>query len=305
MKGRLYRWADRWAVRIADRMGVTISRAKPLDLRGQDIHPLEAWYRAGRYQPVLMDVPLSKLRGLGSAAYPCTQDSGHPFIETLLEYESGSVRCYQGSVLENFYRKWQPQSAAEYLDVDDSQESASLQKIEATAAVFPWSRHDSSVQRGNVSQAIRLVSKKSSGRVPIDMATWHFFGPATKIAGEFEYQRIIDIYQSIKRQGFVRKDTFDGDVKGTLMVKDKEWRFLIGGGGQHRVSALSTMSFSVAPVRVFDHLPMIVRREDSSLWPLVAAGVFDEKTALSIFDRVFEGRQPRAISWLDGNEVQF
>jgi hypothetical protein len=43
MKNRIYRWTDRRIVGLADRMGVTLAIAKPLDLRGCDIHPLEAY----------------------------------------------------------------------------------------------------------------------------------------------------------------------------------------------------------------------------------------------------------------------
>ena len=292
MKSRLYRWADRWAVRVADRMGVTIARAKPLDLRGCDIHPLEAWYRAGRYQSVLMDVPLSKLRGLGSAAFPCTRDSGHPFIETLLEYQSGKTRSYAGSALEQFYQNWQPKNAAEYFGVGDDLECAKLRELDAVEAVLPWSRNAPTLQRANVEHAITKASVSKFGRVMGGRNRWHFFGPATKESGMHEYRRLIDTYTAIANNGFQRQDISDGDIRGTLMVDADDWCLLIGGGGQHRSGALSALAVDAAPVRVFYNLPMIVRREDCGHWPHVVDGLFDQTVALRIFDRIFKGCPP-------------
>ncbi|WP_083499543.1 hypothetical protein [Thioalkalivibrio nitratireducens] len=292
MKSRLYRWADRWAVRVADRMGVTLARAKPLDLRGCDIHPLEAWYRAGRYQPVLMDVPLSKLRGLGSAAFPCTRDSGHPFIETLLEYESGKTRSYAGSALERFYQNWQPKNAAEHLGVGDDPECAKLRELDAIEAVLPWSRNDPALQRANVEGAVTLTSLSESGRTMVARNRWHLLGPATEESGTHEFWRLIDAYRSIKGNGFQRRDVSDGDIRGTVMFDGDDWCVWIGGGGQHRVSVICAQGFAAAPVRVFYHIPTVVRREDSSYWPHVVDGLFTQRAALRVFDRIFEGRAP-------------
>ncbi|WP_006786932.1 hypothetical protein [Thiorhodospira sibirica] len=292
IKNHFYRWADRWAVRLADRMGVTLARAKPLDLRGCDIHPIEAWYRAGRYQPVLMDVPLSKLRGLGSAAFPCTQDSGHPFIETLMDYESGKVRTYAGSALERFYQNWQPKNAAEYLGVDDIPRCEKLRELQATEGVFPWSRNDPKSYGETVNHVIRKASSSPYGKIKQTQNRWHLFGPATSESSEHEHRRLIGAYTSIKNKGYQRNSTNDGDIRGTLMLSNNDWCILIGGGGQHRSSVLSVLGLITVPVRLFYNLPMIVRREDSSYWPHVVDGLFTKEAAINIFDRIFEGRQP-------------
>ena len=292
MKRRLYHWADRWAVRVADWMGLTLARATPLDLRGCDIHPLEAWYRAGRYQPVLMDVPLSKLRGLGSAAFPCTRDSGHPFIETLLEYESGKTRGYAGSALERFYQNWQPKNAAEYLGIADDPGCAKVRELEAVEEVLPWRREYPSIQQKTVRYSVTRNSASKRGRIQEGKDRHNFFGPATDEFVAHEYERLINAYTSIANYRFQRRDTSDGDIRGTVILDDDEWCVLISGGGQHRSSALAALGFDVAPVRLFYSLPMIVRRDESSYWPHVIDGLFEKRAALKIFDRVLDGRSP-------------
>ena len=291
-KDRLFRLADQWAVSFADRMGVTIARAKPLDLRGCDTHPVEAWYRAGRYQPVLMEVPLSKLRGLGSAAFPCTRDSGHPFIETLLEYESGKTRSYAGSALERFYQRWQPRSAAECLGVGAPRRRSKLTELDAIEAVFPWNRHHPSVKREIVGHAVRLASRAAYGRILETNNRWHFFGPATAESGEQEYRRLVKAYASIKRTGYKRSNNADGDIRGVLLFRDDRWCVQIDGGGQHRSCAMSALGYTEVPVRLFYCPPMIVRPEECAYWPHVANGLFDPEGALSFFERVFSGKQP-------------
>ena len=288
MKSRLYRWADRWAVRLADRMGVTLARAKPLDLRGCDIHPLEAWYRASRYQPVLMDVPLSKLRGLGSAAFPCTRDSGHPFIETLLEYESGKTRSYAGSALERFYQNWQPRNAAEYFGFDTDSVSQRLLSLQPVAAVFPWHRFQPSDRK---SVYVQEITERHGTRYhDLYLKNWNLCGPVDPAFGDKEFERIVSVYSLVKKD-YARRNAFDGDITGLLMVHGGSW-FIQIQSGQHRVSALSAAGQTQIPIRLFFHLPMTVRREDSAHWPHVVDGLFRHDQALAIFDRMQNGVQP-------------
>ncbi|WP_006746544.1 hypothetical protein [Thioalkalivibrio paradoxus] len=235
MKSRLYRWADRWAVRMADRMGVTIARAKPLDLRGCDIHPLEAWYRAGRYQPVLMDVPLSKLRGLGSAAFRCTADSSHPFISTLIECESGKVRAYTGSALEQFYERWQPANAAEYFGFDKDSVSQRMLSLQPVEAVLPWDRYQPSDRKARYQD--------------VDRRNWNHCGPVDLPFGDKEFERLVTAYSSIKER-YVRRNPFDGDITGLLMIHGGSW-FIYVKIGQHRVGVFSALGCTQIPIRLF------------------------------------------------------
>lgn len=292
IKNHFYRWADHWAVRLADRMGVTLARAKPLDLRGCDIHPLEAYYRAGRCQPVLMDVPVEKLRGLGSAAFPCTQDSGHPFIQTLLDYESGKVRSYAGSALESFYEQWQPSNAAEYLGVVNMAGCEKLLELKAIEVVLPWSKHGISERLENVRDAVLLASRAKHSQIDHRQNRWHFFGPATLESGRHEHERLMGVYSSIKNSGYRRNDSFDGDIRGSLLIDENEWCVLISGGGQHRCCALSALGCFSIPVRLFFSIPMTVRKCDFYYWPHVIDGLFRQEVALSIFDRLLKGHPP-------------
>lgn len=273
-------------------MGVTLARSNPLDFRQGDTHPLEAYYRVGRYQSVLIDVPVSRLRGLASAAFPCTRDSGHPFIETLMEYESGTVQCYTASALERFYQRWQPRNAAEYLGVGDDSEHARLRELTPIESVFPWSRNDPQIQRKNVSYAVDQGCVSRHDQIMRTREFWHLVGPATEESGSHEYMRLVSTYNSIKNKGYRRRDAADGDIRGTLMLRGDDWCVLIGGGGQHRSSAVSALGSTAATVRLFYHLPMIVRREECGYWPHVQAGLFGKNVALKVFDRIFSGRPP-------------
>ncbi|MCG5526261.1 hypothetical protein LRB11_15195 [Ectothiorhodospira haloalkaliphila] len=288
MKSSLYRWADRWAVRLADRMGVTLARAKPLDLRGRDIHPLEAYYLAGRYQPVLMDVPVSKLRGLGSAAFPCTKDSGHPFIETLLEYESGKVRTYAGSALERFYRSWQPKNAAEYFGFDASSATGQLKDLLPVEAVFPWYNVSPYDMRERYRRELTIVHQKNYGNR--FLRNWLECGPVDDDFLENEFSRLLAVYSSVMGC-YERNSGSDGDITGLLMLHEEGW-FIHVQSGQHRTAALAALGVDKVPVRLFFRLPMVVRREEVDYWPNVSNGLFSAHQALIVFDRMRNGFPP-------------
>lgn len=288
MKSRLYRWADRWAVRLADRMGVTLARAKPLDLRGQDLHPLEAYYRAKRYQPVLMDIPVAKLRGLSSAAFPCDQSSRHPFIQTLRDYDSGKIQSAKGSALERFYSSWQPSNAAEFFGLDQSKATNILRSLNPIEAVFPW--YSASPKEMEFRYKYEITRAHNTHYEDVSSKNFLECGPVDSDYLDNEFSRLVTLYSSLKK-GYGRKNSSDGDITGLLMLSDNYW-FVHVQSGQHRVSSLSALGFNKIPIRLFFRLPMIVRREDSSYWPHVIDGMYSKEDALSIFDRMRDGIQP-------------
>lgn len=290
-KDQLVRWADQWAVPLGDLIGITFARAAPLDLRETDLHPLEAYYRASRYQPVLLDIPVSRLRGFGSAAFPCTQDGGHPFIDTLLEYRSGVIDGPAASALARFYRAWQPKNAAEYLGVKTGGCHEELLRLKPVEAIFPWWNILPRKKREGFRREVSL----SHGAKYRDSLNndWNFCGPVDDDFLEREFRRLVSVYENV-RKSYYRDARFDGDITGMLMLNGSDWRVQVRSG-HHRISALVARGDHSVPVRLFFKVPPIVRREDFGFWPHVVNGKIGGDEALRIFDRIFDGIPP----WMD------
>jgi len=267
-----------------------IHRVPPVDLRGLLDDPVGALTRSAG-NPVLINVSLCDCRGLPPVAYPCTKDSAHPFIETALGILNGSVTKYHGSSLQIYYDRFQPKNLAQLLGFDTDHSSPLFRMPPYTYTFFPWdgipgtnkSRDTlKSLSKENKSHGVKLSSKSG----------WQLCGPVSGEKGELEFMRLLKIIESIQRNGYNRHNDHDGDISGQVLVRDKKCIIIITPG-HHRIAALAALGFETAPVRIGSKPVSIVYRTDVKLWPAVRSGVISEKQALCLFDRVFEGRQPK------------
>ena len=96
--------------------------------------------------------------------------------------------------------------------------------------------------------------------------------------------------KSIYDNGYQRTiESLDGDIAGTVLVSGNEFRVLIADGCHIYavLKALNCPSITICLRR----WPLLVRREDAMSWPNVVSGLFSSGLALSIFDRLFAGKQ--------------
>ena len=127
-------------------------------------------------------------------------------------------------------------------------------------------------------------------------------GPQPREVVEQRIHHIIRIYEKILKGGLWRHPPshlhyFDQFPVGDVLERDGRAVLMIANG-QHRLAALTALGNSNCPIIVgvqHDRSPFVVRRGDIDRWPLVRLGVFSRLQALAVFDRIFEGRQPRRI----------
>ena len=274
---------------IIERIGYRVSkvdlnkRKQILDLRYVTTDPIEAVYRAGSSQTsaqnswVVINVPIGLLR-----SYPMgfgnNSQYADPFAETVKNYVNRSCVSFEGSVLENYFRVWQPKNAAELLGLNFDEANEELLKAPPSGAVWPWDfdRPERRVQQNNI---------QDEG--------WQHCGPVSQDKGREEfcrYQRIVD---SIIKNGYQRNtDSIDGDIAGQILLRGSDWRVMISDG-IHRFAVLQASGWSNIPV-CLRRWPMLIRREDVCSWPNVANSLFDVNSATKIFDRLFDANQPLA-----------
>lgn len=290
----LWRKLDTWMVRFVDRLGVQIVPARPLDLSGQLLHPSEAYYRANG-RPVVFDVPLARMRGLGASAFPCSQDSAHPYVRSLIEYRDGAVTGYEGSALERFYSEFQPTTVADYLGFKPCERDRSA-SLPSHAAILPWESTTPQAREASVRHAVsQEQAKRRRAGHELSVGDWHLFGPMSPDAGRYAWDRLVDSFHSIDQQGYVRSNRVDGDIRGQVLLDERDpesWCFWVWGGGQHRSAALGALGHESAPVRFLRNRVPLILRTHARYWPQVVDGSITVESALCVFDRMVEGRQP-------------
>lgn len=259
-----------------------------VDLREQTDDPLEASYLAGK-GAALINAPLRDCLVLHTSAFRCFPDLGNPFVEVLRRHGDGQSAARARAPLEAFFEAWQPSNAAEVLGIDSSCAHASLRTGHPLAYVLPWSSVPP--QKALESRIAWILDDHKKAGLDFNLTEgWKGWGPCSDEVVKLEFDRLVRVFQSIRRRGFVRSTAPDGDIGAVALYADGESRYLVSPG-HHRVAALAALGHTVAPVRLSS---CVVRRNDVGKWPGVRSGLFSEKIALQVFDRIHAGLQPDA-----------
>ena len=268
-----------------DRLGWRLTRAAPLDLRGETDDPIAAAYLAdGR--AFVIDVPMERCRrGWGAISFALGPGSLDPIVRTARAHISDNGTAFEGSPLWRYYEHFQPNSAAAVLGLDTSFPFVEMPPL---AARLPWSLTVSI-------DALRdLIGRENRGHgVDLDAEHgWYGFGPVSSQKGRLETTRLARVCDSIRAHGFRRRDNMDGDIRGTVLIGDRTWVCWIGSG-HHRIAALSALGYGHVPIRFMSGgFGPLVRRADVAAWPQVRNGLYTRDQALAVFDRVLKGRPP-------------
>ena len=222
---------------------------------------------------VAYDVPIAACVYPYGAAY----DPGrwHPFTATLRELRDGAgPATYTTSVLHRYYATFRPSTLLELLfpaDVVAAHPDAALGKLGTRAyePILPWSGrlHPPHGEKG-----LGVVHGHQG------------FGPVSDAKGRLEFQRLLDVYRSLEREGF---DPTRGRVTGTFVVRGGAYRFVVGSGF-HRLAALSVLGVPSVRARFEPHHLRGVHAELADRWPLVRRGVFDAALARTFVDHLFD-----------------
>jgi len=288
---------DNWLLMVSDLLGLRVSRAATADFSQCLLHPSEAYY-ASNGRPVVFGVPLSRMRGMGSCAYPCSKSSFHPYVLSLLSHHTKDSDGYAGSALELFYKAFTPSNVSEYLGFNPKK-GDNCAYLSPYKAVLPWEAVTPDQRELSVVQSVYKDQRSRRPRAKLQLNDWHLFGPMSQEAGVSAWLRLVEVYESIKRKGYQRSSRIDGDIRGQVLLDDRAletWCFWVWGGGQHRAGALGALGIEFAPVTFLQNRVAIIRRSEAEFWPQVIGGQFTLESAVSVFDRIIEGRQPPLCS---------
>jgi hypothetical protein len=107
-------------------------------------------------------------------------------------------------------------------------------------------------------------------------------GPVSSDFGRLEFERLIEVYESLKAQGY---DRSHGDIVVGLLQRGDQLRFGIEHGN-HRVAAMAALGEAHIPARFVS-----VRRiniDEAPHWPQVRRGFWDQTSAEQYFHHLFD-----------------
>jgi hypothetical protein len=243
----------------------------------------------------VVSVPLHRCRTLGVLAFPCARADVNPMAATLRAYAAGDGRSYEGSPLQRYFERWQPATFAEAVGLEPAAASARLQApTTGDVPPLPWSpdapsRAHERHQREGFQQAVARA-----GVVGQELVGSLYYGPVSDAFGAATLERLVGVFESIQREGYVPGGADRPHLRGLLFLRGEDYRVLITSG-KHRVAALSVLQVDLVPVEFGTTPPVVVDRADVDRWPAVVTEMFTREEALDVFDRVFRAEQPPGL----------
>lgn len=283
-----------------------VRRYPSKDLRGTGADPLSAYYDHGG-GPCLIEVELAHCRWNGFSNLAFGADSDHPLVRTALEFAEGKYTTYEGSYLQWYWSAWKPANLADALELDAAKCNPILTSTPPIHGIEPWAGHH------RIEYLLRhRWTERQIYRTLYDggFAPARSCGPKPDWFGERCFEDLCQVFERIRQKGYRSHapDTIPYELQHIVvscLERDGEIRMIVING-ETRAAVLSAIGYTTAPalVHVRSHRGTpLVRRADAAEWPLVRAGIFTEAEAVSVFDRVFDGRQPAALARM-GREPQ-
>ncbi|MGR2738771.1 hypothetical protein ACUY1T_10000 [Billgrantia sp. Q4P2] len=290
-----------WFIRKVEAVGFhlqSMKRYAPIDGRNHQGNPLLLSYRhPGRR--LLLDAPVGW--GFGFLNFPF--DRPRPLVSVMQQAlaSPGRERALIREALANFYRDWQPRSAAEFFGLEGS-EAGDLATLPTWLSPWPWDPLGLEQKRAQRRRTEGRENARVLGK-PLDVEDgWKFCGPVSELKLHVEVERLARVLESVRANGVRRHDGTDGDIRAIVLSHpDGRWRWQVLVG-QHRYAVISALGYSRIPIRV----EYFVRRQDVMFWPGVSSGLFKPSAALKVFDDCFIERTatPALATGIDARQHQ-
>ena len=264
-----------------------LRKVHPEDVRNAGNDPRALHYYTNNQ--VLLNAPVSK--GFGLDHYPARKRGPHPFVRASLTGLNSAVpkKDIRG-VLEQYYRCVQPESAAEWMGFSPHR-LPGLADEPPWGRVFPWRSTTVEAMKRGIEATATIDNAQGGKNLTIEHG-WRSFGPVSDEILEIETTRIMNLIQSVERNGIQRNNLPGGDIIAIALVDDDgDWRWLVEAGGEHRLPVLAAMGYKEIPIRV----RLVIYRNDVDIWPNVNSGLYSRDVALEIFDRYFQESYPPIV----------
>ena len=206
------------------------------------------------------------------------KDGWHPFLKTLEEYSQNPDLRYQDSTLARLYRQYCPANVQEVLLDNHKLPLHPICDWPPSNELIRWIW---ALNKGSVRTILKRL--KNSPASP----GWIFFGPHKQEYGEKEFQRLIKVYNSIKKNGFQKELSETDPVNGYFLKKGTKLRFVLLQGN-HRVSVLRSLGYSEIKVLIRKGHPAVIDRAELHRWTEKGGGIYPSQLPIKLFDALFD-----------------
>lgn len=277
--------------RLIKHLGVsspqTPAKLPPADFRGLINDPTTALARANG-SPVIINVPINRCRTFKELGFLATRDSANPFVMTVQWAQATRHDTYAGSPLERYYATVQFTTGAEKLGIDNG----TLRTYPPLYVDAPWRNPPGEAVYQRRARTVRREVHGFGKSLTLNDG-WRTYGPVTYSMGKFEFERLMLVTRSIVEAGYNVVDPNNHINAWLLLVEDGSWSVWIMDG-LHRTCVLGALNFSEIPVLI--QVANIVKRSGAEQWPAVQQGALTADEGRQVFDRIFAGHQPAAVT---------
>lgn len=185
---------------------------------------------------------------------------------------------------ENFRKKYQVNNANDWLGVSVFPENSDV-----FDGYFPWENIDPNKRKASRKENVR------NENLEYGLDSYDFFGAinCSYKKSEVEMNRIYNIHNSIKENGFLWNKNVTKNISVVIFKKKNNYVFMVAGGN-HRIAVMSALNHKEVKCNILG----VVDREDVYTWKFVKDGTYSVEEALFVFDRIYYSLLPEAFeSW--------
>lgn len=188
--------------------------------------------------------------------------ANHFLIQFLIEESQGHMGKNRKSAVERFHNKFCPSTTGQALGLN--------LENDLPLFVYPWGVFGSGAKVTNKNPELS-----------------RFCGPSTLKFVNEEKHRMRQLTANLEKGGY-KPDQFPNSyIQGVWLTSVSGRQKFVVLQGNHRMAALSFLGYNSIDVRTDLFVVREVRESEILNWPLVEAGLIDEREALLIFQKFF------------------
>lgn len=238
--------------------------------------PLEVLHRRNSHDLVALDCPLSDCVAFNGMSL--SKQGWHPLVRAASEYVESGNREYEGSCLEQYYATWQPRNGREALLCAVG--PAILERYPSYVKHAPWLHRTVDEQAAYMARVIEIENLAFGDGSLGSSAGYGLHGPISKEKGQLEYDRLVNLVDSIRKKGYSRSA---GDVTVHVLQRADRFRYVILHG-HHRAAVLAALGHDSIPA-----IPeVLVDSRYADHWPAVYRQEWSKEEALAYFSHLFD-----------------
>lgn len=277
-------------VRIINRLGIDVIPYRPTHLETLPLEQAVIGFVTPPRHSLVVNAPIPDMTW--ESGFSMHPDGWNPYVATVAGYLDGRFTEYAGSPLEQYYTRFLPETAAEYL-CPHLVRVGPLSDIPARAFLPPWSLRSpeqAQEKRLNQNQGENRAHLRRT-RTPVAVNTrdtsWGInkMGPVSEMKGRVEFGRLAYLADSIKRNGY-RRD-MAGDIKAVVLRHNGLLLYVVRAG-YHRLAVLAALGVERVAVRLLP--PAILDRAILMESPAVRDGYWSKQELEIYMDFLFNER---------------